>query len=101
MMAGIERGAVAFSKTGDPQLGEWNDAVILGRYADVPDRPRALHVRLGRAAASSARGDDDRPLGVEGGADVAAGGDAEARARPAAADELALDQVREAQHPCG
>jgi hypothetical protein len=36
-MAGIERDAVAFSKTGDPQLGEWSDAVILGRYGDVPD----------------------------------------------------------------
>jgi hypothetical protein len=36
-MAASERGAVAFSKTGDPQLGEWNDAVILGRYCDVPD----------------------------------------------------------------
>jgi len=36
-MAGIERGAVAFSKTGDPQLGEWQDAVILARYGDVPD----------------------------------------------------------------
>jgi hypothetical protein len=32
-----ERGAVAFSKTGDPQFGEWGDAVILGRYCDVPD----------------------------------------------------------------
>jgi hypothetical protein len=31
------RGAVAFSKTGDPQLSEWKDAVILGRYGDVPD----------------------------------------------------------------
>lgn len=36
-MAAPERGAVAFSKTGDPQLGEWDDAVILGRYGDVPD----------------------------------------------------------------
>ena len=36
-MAGVERGAIAFSKTGDPQLGEWQDAVILGRYGDVPD----------------------------------------------------------------
>jgi len=36
-MAGIGHGAVAFSKTGDPQLGEWADAVILGRYGDVPD----------------------------------------------------------------
>jgi hypothetical protein len=34
---GPERGAVAFSKTGDPPLGEWQDAVILGRYDDVPD----------------------------------------------------------------
>jgi hypothetical protein len=29
--------AIAFSKTGDPQLGEWEHAVILGRYGDVPD----------------------------------------------------------------
>jgi hypothetical protein len=36
-MASVDRGAVAFCKTGDPQLGEWNDAVILGRYGDVPD----------------------------------------------------------------
>jgi hypothetical protein len=36
-MAGTNRGAIAFSKTGDPQLGEWADAVILGRYGDVPD----------------------------------------------------------------
>jgi hypothetical protein len=36
-LAGPERGAVAFSKTGDPQLGVWADAVILGRYGDVPD----------------------------------------------------------------
>ena len=36
-MAGADRGAVAFTKTGDPQLGDWNDAVILGRYGDVPD----------------------------------------------------------------
>jgi hypothetical protein len=36
-MEGVERGAVAFSRTGDPQLGEWGDAVILGRYGDAPD----------------------------------------------------------------
>jgi hypothetical protein len=36
-MGGTERGAVAFSKTGDPQFGEWEDAIILGRYGDVPD----------------------------------------------------------------
>jgi hypothetical protein len=45
--------------------------------------------------------DDDRPFGVERGADVAPGLRREAAARPAAADELALDQVREAQRPCG
>jgi hypothetical protein len=31
-------GAVAFSKTGNPLSGEY-DAVILGRYGDVPDDP--------------------------------------------------------------
>jgi hypothetical protein len=36
-MEGEGKGAVAFSKTGEPQLGEWADAVILGRYGDVPD----------------------------------------------------------------
>jgi hypothetical protein len=36
-MLGGGRGAVAFSKTGDPATGEWEDAVILGRYGDVPD----------------------------------------------------------------
>jgi len=36
-MTAPEHGAIAFSKTGDPQLGEWDDAVILGRYGDVPD----------------------------------------------------------------
>ncbi|SEF09689.1 hypothetical protein SAMN05444161_8306 [Rhizobiales bacterium GAS191] len=34
---GEGRCAVAFSKTGDPQLGDWGDAVILGRYGHVPD----------------------------------------------------------------
>jgi hypothetical protein len=33
-MAAAERGAIAFSKTGDPQLGEWQDAVILGRQGE-------------------------------------------------------------------
>jgi hypothetical protein len=36
-MEGVGKGAVAFSKTGDPQLGEWADAIILRRYGDVPD----------------------------------------------------------------
>ena len=38
---GEGKSAVAFSKTGDPQLGEWADAVILGRYGDVPDDLRS------------------------------------------------------------
>ena len=37
LMEGAGKGAVAFSKTGDPQLGVWQDAVILARYGDVPD----------------------------------------------------------------
>jgi len=37
LMEGEGKGAVAFSKTGDAQLGEWSDAVVLGRYGDVPD----------------------------------------------------------------
>ncbi len=36
-MVGEGRGAVAFSKTGDPATNEWQDAVILGRYGDLPD----------------------------------------------------------------
>jgi hypothetical protein len=38
--------AIAFSKTGDPQLGEWDDANILGRYGDVPDDLAPFHVGL-------------------------------------------------------
>jgi len=29
-------GAVAFGRTGDPQLGEFGDAEVLGSYGDVP-----------------------------------------------------------------
>jgi len=29
-------GAVAFSRTGDPALGEFGDAEVLGSYGDVP-----------------------------------------------------------------
>jgi hypothetical protein len=36
-MATSSAATIAFSKTGDPQIGEWQDAVILGRYNDVPD----------------------------------------------------------------
>jgi hypothetical protein len=37
-MEGPGRGAVAFSKTGDPQLGEWRDAVIPAGGALMPDK---------------------------------------------------------------
>jgi hypothetical protein len=30
-------GAVAFSRNGDPNLGEFDDAVILKSFGDVPD----------------------------------------------------------------
>jgi hypothetical protein len=35
-MVAVDRGAIAFCKTGDPQLGEREDAAILDRYGDVP-----------------------------------------------------------------
>jgi hypothetical protein len=34
--AGPNGGAVAFSRTGDPDIGEWSDAVILAIYGEVP-----------------------------------------------------------------
>jgi hypothetical protein len=34
-------GAVAFSRSGDPNLGEFEDAVILKTFADVPEVRRA------------------------------------------------------------
>jgi hypothetical protein len=55
-MAAVERGAVAFSETGDPQLGEWHYAVILGRYGDVPDDLAPLHVGLAGRRGSPADG---------------------------------------------
>lgn len=30
-------GAVAFSRTGDPAVGEFSDAVVLKTFGDVPD----------------------------------------------------------------
>ncbi len=30
-------GAIAFARTGDPQFGDFDDAVILGRYGDTPE----------------------------------------------------------------
>ena len=36
-IAGTKAGAVAFSRTGDPELGEYGDAVILARFGETPD----------------------------------------------------------------
>jgi hypothetical protein len=30
-------GAVAFSRTGDPAIGEFSDAIVLGQFGDVPN----------------------------------------------------------------
>ena len=35
-------GAVAFSRTGDPDIGEFADAVLLQAFGDVPDDLSAL-----------------------------------------------------------
>ncbi len=35
--SGENIGAVAFSRTGDPQLGEFDEAVVLARYGVTPD----------------------------------------------------------------
>jgi hypothetical protein len=36
MRAGSKAGAVAFSRTGDPDLGEYGNAVILARFGETP-----------------------------------------------------------------
>jgi len=36
MIAGTKAGAVAFSRTGDPDLGEYGEAVILARFGETP-----------------------------------------------------------------
>ena len=35
-------GAVAFSRSGDPAVGEFDDAVVLGRYGVTPEDMTAL-----------------------------------------------------------
>jgi hypothetical protein len=34
--AGPNGGAVAFSRTGDPESGDWEDAVVLAYFGEVP-----------------------------------------------------------------
>ena len=36
-LAAMHGGAVAFSRAGDPGLGDFDDAVILGRFGALPD----------------------------------------------------------------
>ena len=36
-LASTKAGAVAFSRTGDPDIGEFADAVVLFKTGDVPD----------------------------------------------------------------
>lgn len=36
-LVGKKVGALAFSRTGDLALGEFEDAIILGRYGETPD----------------------------------------------------------------
>ncbi len=36
-VARAKGGGVAFSRTGDPATGDFEDAVILGRFGEVPD----------------------------------------------------------------
>lgn len=38
-------GAVAFAKSGDPDTGDFDDAVILGQFGDVPDLADVADVR--------------------------------------------------------
>jgi hypothetical protein len=35
--AGNHVGAIAFSRTGDPKLGDFDNAVVLGRYGETPE----------------------------------------------------------------
>lgn len=41
-LVGKKAGAIAFSRTGYPAIGEFEDAVVLGRYGDAPDDLQAL-----------------------------------------------------------
>jgi hypothetical protein len=36
------RGAVAFKRAGDPNVGEFSDAVVLKKFGDVPEDLSAL-----------------------------------------------------------
>lgn len=44
-MAETSAGAVAFLRTGDPSMGEFEDAVVISRFGDVPDMDVLLDAR--------------------------------------------------------
>ncbi|KQZ82044.1 hypothetical protein ASD64_09105 [Mesorhizobium sp. Root157] len=35
-LAGMKSGVIAFSRTGDPSIGEFEDAVVIASYGEVP-----------------------------------------------------------------
>jgi len=41
-LVGKKAGAIAFSRSGDPAIGEFDDAIVLGRYGEAPDDLAAL-----------------------------------------------------------
>ncbi|MEJ0092024.1 MAG: hypothetical protein WDN46_00830 [Methylocella sp.] len=41
-MAGRVAGAVAFSRTGDPATGEFEDAIVIKRFGNVPETDALL-----------------------------------------------------------
>ncbi|GGC70500.1 hypothetical protein [Chelatococcus reniformis] len=34
-------GGIAFSRSGDPSSGDWDDAVVIGRYGEIPEEVEA------------------------------------------------------------
>jgi hypothetical protein len=45
-IASTKAGAVAFSRTGDPDLGEYGDAVILARFGETPPDIEPATIRI-------------------------------------------------------
>ena len=43
-MAATSPGAVAFARTGNPSTGEFDDAVVLRRFGEVPDLDKLLEI---------------------------------------------------------
>lgn len=35
-LAAAKAGAVTFARTGDPETGDWADAIVLSRFVDTP-----------------------------------------------------------------